>query len=100
MMFDDERMADRNGVSATVSVRDWFLFDLLSLLNLIPIVGPLALIGIYIALACVRGTAPSVASRVIMSLIWIAVEVVIVAVVLLVATVAGIGLPTVDVSFN
>lgn len=59
MLFNGYDLAFKNGESATVSVGDWVKFGLLGLLNLVPIVGSLALLVIYVMLAVNRDTAPS-----------------------------------------
>lgn len=75
-MFDESRLASENGVSSTVKIKDWILLDLLSFLNIIPIVGSIA----YIVILCVIGfgskSAISMKNRVIASLIWMAVGIV------------------------
>lgn len=75
-MFDESRLAQENGVSSTVKIKDWILLDLLSFLNVIPIIGSIA----YIVILCVIGfgnkSAISMKNRVIASLIWMAVGIV------------------------
>lgn len=89
MIFNDERLAERNGDSCTVSLRDWMLLGCLNLLALIPIIGALALIVLYIVLAANDGTSPSVRNYLVAALIWTAIWLV-VAVVLLLLYAAGV----------
>lgn len=75
-MFENEKLANENGMSATVGIKQWLLLDLVSLLNIIPILGSVAAIIIYIVIAASDKTAPSMKYRIIMSLIWAAVFIV------------------------
>lgn len=75
-MFENEKIAQENGVSATVGIKQWLLLDLVSLLNIIPIIGSIAAIIIYIVIAANSKTAPSMRNRIIMSLIWAAIFIV------------------------
>lgn len=96
-MFDQRNMSQNNGQSATVGMGSWFLLDCI---RLIPVVGMLvalaiayatesptlaAVIGgifslvpliLYLVIACSRKSAPSLRSRVQLSLIYVVVEIV------------------------
>jgi len=82
-MFDEQRLAPQNGVSATVNIKDWLLLDLLGFLNFIPILGSIAYIVIILVIAFSANTAKSMRSRVLMNLIWAAIAIVVSVVVVL-----------------
>ena len=69
-LFNGAKMSRNNGLSATVKLSDWCKYDLLKLLNIIPVIGNI----LYIIIACIIAfgdkTAPSVKTRMQMSLIW------------------------------
>ena len=93
MLFNNASLSWRNGDSATVSVGDWLLLDVIGFLNLIPIVGTVACLVLYIVIAANRETAPSVQNRIIVSLIWLGVWVFVILLfnVLVVAGVLNVG---------
>lgn len=72
-MFDQSQLAMKNGSSATVSIKDWLLLDCLMFLNLIPIVGSIAVIVIYCVIGFGNTAAPSMRARILASLIWAAI---------------------------
>ena len=57
--LSEYELSQKNGMSATVSTKDWLKFYCLSFLNLIPIVGSLVHLGFLIYLAVNRDTAES-----------------------------------------
>lgn len=69
-MFKNVELAQRNGQSATITIGNWFLYDLIGLLNVIPIVGSIASLVIYIMIAVSKQTAPSMRNRCILDLIY------------------------------
>ena len=73
MILNNPDLSYKNGDSATVSVGDWLLLDVIGFLNLVPIVGTVACLVLYIVIAANRDTAPSVQNRIIVSLIWLGV---------------------------
>lgn len=73
MILNNPDLSYKNGDSATVSIGDWLLLDAIGLLNVIPIVGTVACLVLYIIIAANRETAPSVQNRIIVSLIWLGV---------------------------
>ncbi|MCL1796726.1 MAG: hypothetical protein FWG24_00130 [Eggerthellaceae bacterium] len=75
-MFNESKLAPTNGSSATISIKDWLLLDLLLLLNIIPIIGSIACLVIYLIIGFGKETAPSMKNRVIMTLIWCAISIV------------------------
>ena len=68
--MQENRLWNKNGSSAKITWQDWFKLDCLTLLTLIPIVGPLLLLGIYIFLLVNNETAYSIRSRIKANLIW------------------------------
>jgi len=76
-MFDEQRLAPQNGVSATVSIKDWIILDCIGFLNLIPILGNIAYIIIILVIAFGGSTAISLKNRVLATLIWVAIGIVI-----------------------
>lgn len=73
MVFNDEKMSYRNGDSSTVGVLDWLLFDAIGILSIIPIVGPIAAIVLYVVIGSFRDSSPSVQNRIIVNFIWLGV---------------------------
>lgn len=73
MIMNNPDLSYKNGDSATVGIGDWLLLDAIGFLNLIPIVGTVACLVLYIIIAASRETAPSVQNRIIVSLIWLGV---------------------------
>ena len=57
--LSEYELSQKNGMSATVSTKDWLKFCCLGLLNFIPIVGSLVYLGVLIYLAVNRDTAES-----------------------------------------
>ena len=57
--LNEAQLSQKNGMSATVSTKDWLKFHCLSLLNLIPLVGTLVYLGVLIYLAVSHDTAES-----------------------------------------
>lgn len=94
MLFNGYDLGFKNGESATVSVGDWVKFGLLGLLNLVPIVGSLALLVIYIMLAANKDTAPSLRNACIAGFILAGVAIALAAVLFVVAFgVLGMSMP-------
>ncbi len=58
--LNEYQLSQKNGMSATVSTKDWLKFSCLSMLNIVPIVGTLVYLGMLIYLAVSRDTAESV----------------------------------------
>lgn len=75
--MQEDRLWNKNGGSAKITYKDWMKLDLLGLLLLIPIAGPIMLIGIYIFLYVHKDTAESIRSRIKASLIWMLIYVII-----------------------
>ena len=69
-LFSENKMARVNGRSANVKISDWLKFDCLSFINLIPVVGFIAYLVIYIIILCSGKTNVSIKNRMIASLIW------------------------------
>lgn len=69
-MFDESKLAPQNGVSATVTIKDWLLLDCISLLNIIPILGSIVALILYLIIAFSSGTSVSMKNRVLASLLW------------------------------
>lgn len=91
MVFNDEDLSYRNGDSSTVSVTDWLLLDAIMLLNLIPIVGSIAAIAVYVVIASTRATAPSVQTRIIVNFIWLGVWLILVLIGVVLAAAGAVG---------
>lgn len=70
-MFDESKLAASNGTSATVTIKDWLLYDCISLLNIIPIIGTIAALVIYAIIGFGSSAAPSMKNRVLASLVWL-----------------------------
>ena len=72
-LFSENKLARRNGLSATVKISDWMKADCLSFLNFIPVFGSIIAIVIYCILAFSSKTAKSLKNRYIADLIWAAI---------------------------
>lgn len=70
MIFNDEELSQKNGDSSTVSIFNWFVYDIIKFLTIIPIVGPIVDIVLLIVIAATRGTSPTIQNRIIMDFIW------------------------------
>ena len=75
-MFNNHDLSAKHGQSATMGAGTWMAFDCLALLNIIPVIGTIACIIIYIVLLVSSKTAPSLKNRIIANLIWIAIAIV------------------------
>ena len=58
--FADDNLTFQDGASATISVKSWFLLHLLGLFNLIPLVGFIVWLVIYLLIGFSSETAPSI----------------------------------------
>jgi hypothetical protein len=87
-MFNNTDLSARRGQSATMGVGTWMAFDCISLLHLIPILGTIAVLIIYLIILFGSQTAPSLRNRIVANLIWVAIAigVYIAVIVLLLAT--------------
>ena len=68
-MFNETEMAAQNGLSATMTIKDWIKYSLLSLLSLIPFVGSITYLVIYIVLICSQDTNKSLRNYMLANLI-------------------------------
>ncbi len=75
-MFNDQDLAIKNGTSSTIGIGTWMAFDCLQLLNLIPILGSIALLVILIVMACSAQTAPSMKNRIIANFVWLGIAII------------------------
>ena len=69
-MFKEKELAEKNGMTAYVRLLDWIKLDCISFLNLIPFIGSIAAIVIYLILAFSSDVSESVKSRIKANLIW------------------------------
>ena len=60
--FSNFYLSDYDGTSATITIRTWIFYHLLSLLNLLPVIGFLIWLGLYLYLGFSYETAPSLAN--------------------------------------
>lgn len=67
--FNDDNLAYQNGTSATISMGNWFVLMLISLLSIIPFIGFIVVVASYLVLAFRKETAPSIANFIKMQLI-------------------------------
>lgn len=58
--FADDNLTFQDGASATISMKTWLFLHLLGLFNLIPIVGTIVWLIIYICIGFRADTAPSI----------------------------------------
>ena len=87
-MFKDNELTMTNGTSSTISIGAWMKLDAIKLLGLIPIVGSLVALVIYCVILFGSETAPSIKNRMIATLIWMAIGLVIAG---LLIAILGIG---------
>lgn len=76
-MFDESKLAANNGVSSTVSMKDWILFDLIGFLNIIPIIGSIISLIIYLVIGFGSSSSHSMRNRVRASLMWVVIWVIV-----------------------
>lgn len=76
-MFDESKLSAANGSSATVSIKDWLLYDCINFLSIIPIVGTIAALVIYAIIGFGNSAAPSMKNRVLASFIWLVICIVV-----------------------
>ena len=90
--FSDKYLSDKNGDSASVFMKDWFLLDLLKLLTLIPAVGAIAYLIICIILATKEEIAEPIKNRIRLNLIYAVAGTVITIILIIVfgSTIAGV----------
>lgn len=68
-MFDNTKLAQSNGTSATIRIIDWFKLSLLSLIAVIPIIGTIVYLVLILKIAFGGNTAPSIKNYVLFQLI-------------------------------
>ena len=76
-MFKDNELTMTSGTSSTISIGTWMKFDAIKFLGLIPIVGTLAVLIIYCVILFGSETAPSIKNRMIATIIWMVIGLVI-----------------------
>lgn len=67
--FSDDNLIFRDGASATISMMTWFRLHLLSLFTLVPLIGPIVWLIIYIIIGIREETAPSIRNYIKLQLI-------------------------------
>jgi len=72
-MFDESKLQMKNGVNAHVKIGDWMLVDCIGFLNIIPIVGSIAVLVIYLILAFGSKTAGPIKTRMQANFVWAAI---------------------------
>lgn len=71
--FADDNLTFQAGTSATITMKTWFFLRLLSLFNLIPLVGTIVWLVIYIWIGFRAETAPSIQNYIKLQVIFTAV---------------------------
>ena len=69
MIFDEAQISNENGTSATVGLKQWLILDCIMFLNIIPVIGSVAALVIYLILAFGNRAAPSIRYRIMASLV-------------------------------
>ena len=82
-MFKNDELKRKSGLSGTIGVGTWMAVDAIALLSVIPVVGSIAALVIYIYLLAAKATAPSIKNRIAADLIWVLIALVLFLVVLL-----------------
>lgn len=75
--MQEDTLWNKNGGSASVIVKDWLKLDCVMLLSIVPIIGTIAAIVIYIILAFHQSTAVSIKSRIQANLVWMLISLII-----------------------
>lgn len=68
-MFDNDKLAQKNGTSATIRMSDWFKLTLMSLITIIPLVGLIVYIILLLKIGFGGNTSPSIKNYVLLQLI-------------------------------
>lgn len=68
--FSNDYLSEKNGESATISLKNWFALWAISLVNLIPVVGLIVFIILYLKLGLKPTTAPSIRNYIKLCLIF------------------------------
>lgn len=80
--FSNEAVSARNGVSGTLGMKEWFAVWALNLVSIIPVVGFIVYLIVFIKLGWGKDIAPSLANQVklnlIISLVTLAIAVIVV----------------------
>lgn len=61
-MFKEQELQQKNGMSAAITIKDWIFLMLISLLNLIPFVGFIVYLVLYIVIGFSKDTAVSISN--------------------------------------
>lgn len=69
-MFSEQKMSENNGLSATVTIKDWLKLNCVSLLSLIPFVGPIVYLVLYFVIGFSDKTAISIKNNIKANIIW------------------------------
>ena len=76
-MFKDNELTMTNGTSSTISIGTWMKLDAIKILGIIPFIGPLAALIIFCVILFGSETAPSIKNRMIATIIWMVIGLVI-----------------------
>lgn len=68
-MFDNDKLAQKNGTSATIRMSDWLKLALMSLIACVPILGTIVYLVLILMIAFGGNTAPSIKNYVLLQLI-------------------------------
>lgn len=93
MIFNEVELAQKNGEGAVISVGDWIKYALLNLLNVIPIIGSIALLVIFILMAVKDDTAKSMRNAIIAGFILAGICLALSILLFIFAAAVGIAIP-------
>lgn len=68
--FNEQKMGEKNGLTANITTKDWLKFQALSLLSFVPFVGSIMLLILFIILICNKETNITLRNYLKASLIW------------------------------
>ena len=68
--FNEQKMGEKNGLTASVTTKDWLKFQGMSLLSFIPFLGSITLLIFYIVLICNKETNVTLRNFLKASFIW------------------------------
>lgn len=89
--FNESELEYKNGTAGNVTMLDWFLFDLFKLIAIIPVVGAIAFIILYIVLAFRKELSQPIKARVRLDLIYAAISMALALILSVLGVVTGIS---------
>lgn len=89
--LSNDAVSARNGVSGTLGMKEWFAVWALNLVSMIPIIGLIVYLIIFIKLGWGKNTAPSLANQIKFNLLMSIIVLALVIVALIICVAAGVS---------